>query len=408
LKIFRLKVYCDTMADFEWDYGEENWANNEVYDDAPREEIPMVPIDNNLQSELREPFIQDLHRKFPGGEPATFLETQLEFKDGAWYYKTELAGKDASVKLTGRQGQILARSTIEKAKGGRDFFQALNSEPTRPRLQIPLEPRVVLRQEVEQIEMDVLDGKMDDVELQNEIETVIDNPDAPLTVDDRRELRGVATTLISTSSKIKSADANLAWAKNSREKAERSLKAADSSDKDFWEGEVKRFETQEALYRMTRDTLKHDERSQLDRVKDIFGDKRRSLGEKLRELFKKEGVTIASLATAVGLTIATIALAVTRTITHAVDPTPPQPQPKPEPSFKDKIKEALRKFGTFLLSLAKKSAAALPGLIGSVVSFLFKTAAKAVGFLSEHLLLGLIALVAFAFEVIVRRAKKRT
>ena len=400
------------MDDFEWDYGGESWARDEIYDDEPHEEIPMLPLGGpDLQSELREPFIQELHKKFPGGEPADFLATQLEFKDGSWYYKTELGGKETNVKLTGRQGQVLARTTIERAKGGRDFFQALNSEPSQVRPHIPLEPRVVLRQEMEQIEMDVLSGEMDDLELQRQMETVIDNPDAPLTLQDRRELRGVATTLTSTASKIKSANVNLDWVTKEHEKAKGELKKAQDSNDElqttYWETEVKRFETQEALYRMTRDTLKRDERSQLDRIKDIFGDKRRPLGERLRELFRKEGVTIASLATAVGMTIAAIALAVTSAIKTVSSSPQPQPKPKPEPGFGDRVREALKRFGTFLLDLAKKSAAGLPGLIGTIVSFLFKTAAKAIGFLSEHLLLGLIALVAFAFELIIRRAKKR-
>jgi uncharacterized membrane protein YkoI len=35
-------------------------------------------------------------------KPPDFLTTQLEVKDGTWYYKTELAGKEVEVKLTSR------------------------------------------------------------------------------------------------------------------------------------------------------------------------------------------------------------------------------------------------------------------------------------------------------------------
>ena len=71
------------------------------------------------------------------------------------------------------------------------------------------------------------------------------------------------------------------------------------------------------------------------------------------------------------------------------------------------MRDALKRFGRFLLELAKKSAAGLPGLIGTVVSFLLKTAARVVGFLAEHLILGLIALVVLVFNVLMREAKKR-
>ena len=157
-------------ADFDWDYGGRDWAENETYDD-PGEEIPMVPLGGtDLNTEMRESFIKEMHERFPGGTPSDFLTSQLDYRDGAWYYKTELNGREAGVKLTARDGRILARSTIEKSRGGRDFFQALNAEPTN-RGSVPLEPTVVLRQKIEQIEMDILDGGMDELQLQEEMQT---------------------------------------------------------------------------------------------------------------------------------------------------------------------------------------------------------------------------------------------
>jgi hypothetical protein len=78
--------------------------------------------------------------------------------------------------------------------------------------------------------MEILSGRLDELQLQEEMETVIDNPDAPLTADDRRELRGVITTLASTSSKIKSANINLEWAEKSLDKAEGEVKMAQDSN----------------------------------------------------------------------------------------------------------------------------------------------------------------------------------
>lgn len=397
------------MADteFDWDYSGRDWARDEVYDD---DDLPMLPLDgaNDLQSEMREAFIQELQEKFPGGTPSDFLALQLENKDGSWYYKTEMAGNETEVKLTGKSGQILARNTIEKAKGGRDFFQALNAEPTHIGARIPLEPRVVLRQDIEQLEMKVLSGQLDDLQLQEEMESMIDNPEAPLTPGDRRELRGVATSLATTSSKIKSAALNLDWASKEREKAGMELKRAREDGNEtqvrYWEMELKRFETQETLYRATKDTLRRDERSQLARIKELLSDKRKPLVDRLRELFRKEGITIASLATAVGMTIAALALGVASVMSRKVLPSPGQsPKPEPKPSIQDRIKDALKRFGQLLLEMAKKSVAGLPGLIGTVVGVIFKTAGQAVGFLAEHLYLGLVALVVVGFEVLMKK-----
>ena len=143
---------------------------------------------------------------------------------------------------------------------------------------------------------------------------------------------------------------------------------------------------------------------QTERIKDIISDKRRSLGDRIKELFRKEGVTIASLAAAVGMVITAIALGIENAFKKVI-PTPTPPGP-PKPNIPDKIRDVLKKFGRFLLDLAKKGAAALPGLIGTIVSFILKTAGQAVGFLAEHLVLALIAIVVIVFEVIMKRVKK--
>jgi hypothetical protein len=113
------------------------------------------------------------------------------------------------------------------------------------------------------------------------METVIDNHDAPLTADDRR---GVVTALVSTTSKIKSANINVKWAEKRLDKAEEDLKKAqdskDAAQITQWEAEVERFKTQEALYKVTSDVLQKDERSQLQRIKDLVGDKTHTLGKR--------------------------------------------------------------------------------------------------------------------------------
>jgi hypothetical protein len=62
----------------------------------------------------------------------------------------------------------LSKPTIENDKGGRDFFKAILGAT------YSTGPTVVLRQNVENIEMEVLSGKVDKLQLQEEIETVID------------------------------------------------------------------------------------------------------------------------------------------------------------------------------------------------------------------------------------------
>ena len=52
-------------------------------------------------------------------------------------------------------------------------------------------------------------------------------------------------------------------------------------------------------------------------------------------------------------------------------------------------------FGEWLKALATKSAAAIPGLIGTIVSFILRTAGGVVGFIGDQLFLFLTALTFF-------------
>ena len=59
--------------------------------------------------------------------------------------------------------------------------------------------------------------------------------------------------------------------------------------------------------------------------------------------------------------------------------------------------------GNGLKEIGLKTASLLPGLLGSIVSFLFKTAGQAIGFLAEHTWLIILAVVAFLVERYVKK-----
>ena len=125
----------------------------------------------------------------------------------------------------------------------------------------------------------------------------------------------------------------------------------------------------------------------------------RTLGEKIRTLFREQGVTIVSVLTALGFAIATITEGIALGVKNATPnpkPKPPGPDPdpspkpgpkppKPTPGSREWIKQMLQKIANLLIKLGDKALAALPGIIGAVVNFLLKSAATAVGFLAENL-----------------------
>ena len=107
------------------------------------------------------------------------------------------------------------------------------------------------------------------------------------------------------------------------------------------------------------------------------------LRERIKEIFKKYGVTVTSIFLAAGVTIA----AVIGTITNA-------------------LKKLGTELGNGLKTLGAEAASALPGLIGAIVSFLFKAAGSAIGFLAEHTWLLILAVVAFLFQKLTRGNKQ--
>ena len=112
----------------------------------------------------------------------------------------------------------------------------------------------------------------------------------------------------------------------------------------------------------------------------LQGEDTMSLRERVREIFKKYGVTVTAIFLAASITIG----AVVGAITNA-------------------LKSMGNQLGNGLKTVGAKAASALPGLIGAIVSFLFKTAGQAIGYLAEHTWLLILAAVVFIFQKYIKR-----
>ena len=121
---------------------------------------------------------------------------------------------------------------------------------------------------------------------------------------------------------------------------------------------------------------------ELDRLQTQVGERESAmpLRERVSEIFKQHGLTITAIFLAAGVTIG----AVVGLITNALK------------SMGNQLANGLKDVGA-------KAASALPGLIGAIVSFLFKTAGKAIGYLAEHTWLLILAAVVFIFQKYIKR-----
>ena len=107
-----------------------------------------------------------------------------------------------------------------------------------------------------------------------------------------------------------------------------------------------------------------------------------SLRERIKEIFKKHGFTVFAILSAVGVVIGVIV------------------------SNLSKGLSALgRGVGNGLKTIGKKLGEILPGMVGAIVSFLFKTAGEAIGFLGKNAWLFIMAVVLYFVESIKKKRK---
>jgi len=111
-----------------------------------------------------------------------------------------------------------------------------------------------------------------------------------------------------------------------------------------------------------------------------------TLADRLRTLFREQGVTIASILTALGFIVSTIVLAIQNMLVGGRGITPVSPTPSGSTGgAADWVKKQLKALAGWLKVLAEKATAALPGVIGAIVSWLLKTAGSVAVWLAEHL-----------------------
>ena len=106
------------------------------------------------------------------------------------------------------------------------------------------------------------------------------------------------------------------------------------------------------------------------------------LRERLREFFKKNGVTIGSLAAATGIVLGVVLS-----------------------QLKAGLAKVAKGVGNAVGALGKKIASILPGLLGAIVSFVFRAAGQAISFLGKNAWLLVLAVAAFLIDRLLKRKR---
>ena len=106
------------------------------------------------------------------------------------------------------------------------------------------------------------------------------------------------------------------------------------------------------------------------------------LRERLKDLFKKHGFTIATVVTAVGITIGVLAKILADGASAAANG----------------IKTVGKKVGDGLQELGKRIGSILPGLVGAIASFVFRAAGQAISLLAKNAWLLILAVAVFVIQ----------
>ncbi|VDI48398.1 Hypothetical predicted protein [Mytilus galloprovincialis] len=213
----------------------------------------------------------------------------------------------------------------------------------------------------------------------------------------KREMDGIISAMTSVKEEIANELAKLNETNKDLAKENAKLEQAKEDNDEFQidriSSRIRELESERSARLEVININKEKLRSQVNRFKQTIHkmlNEDKTLGERIRTLFREQGITIVSVLTAFGMIIGVIVEAFTGS-----------PSPSPSPSkgggVQDWIKKQLKNLGKLLSFLAGKLAAALPGIIGSIVSWLLSATKDVVNWFANNLWALLILVVSLLF-----------
>ena len=159
--------------------------------------------------------------------------------------------------------------------------------------------------------------------------------------------------------------------------------------RDMIEGRINKLRGELTERNKEIDILKGEASKQINQIRESitkFLDKETgTLGERIRTLFKEQRITIVSILTAVSMAIGVLI----EVLLGSPSTSTPTPQSTTTSDKKggarEWIKNKLKALSQLLGKLADKALASLPGIIGSILSWILNRAKEVIGWLSQNL-----------------------
>ena len=209
-----------------------------------------------------------------------------------------------------------------------------------------------------------------------------------------RELEGLDKQLRTIKGSLKVAIAKRVDLKSHIEKEERKL--SEVQDPKYSDDQISMIEDRLRKLRseLTErnkeiDILKGEASKQINQIRESitkFLDKETgTLGERIRTYFKEQGITIVSILTAVGMAIGFLIEALLGGLSASTPTSGGTSGGDEEGGAREWIKNKLTALSQLLGKLADKALASLPGIIGSIISWILSRAKEVFGWLSQNL-----------------------
>ena len=159
--------------------------------------------------------------------------------------------------------------------------------------------------------------------------------------------------------------------------------------RDMIEGRINKLRGELTERNKEIDILKGEASKQINQIRGSitkFLDKETgTLRERIRTLFKEQGITIVSILTAVGMAIGVLIEALLGSPSASAPKSGGTSGGDKKGGAREWIKNKLKALSQLLGKLADKALASLPGIIGSIISWILNRAKEVVGWLSQNL-----------------------
>ena len=165
--------------------------------------------------------------------------------------------------------------------------------------------------------------------------------------------------------------------------------AYSDDQRDMIEGRIKRLRGELTERNKEIDSLKGEASKQINQIRGSitkFLDKETgTLGERIRTLFKEQGITIVSILTAVGMAIGVLIESLLGGPSVSASTPGGTTTSDKKGGARQWIKHKWKALSQLLGKLADKALASLPGIIGSILSWILNRAKEVIGWLSQNL-----------------------